>query len=609
MSFANGKGSRLIQLAISLLGILPLSVAAAQPPRLDGRLLVIPSEGILDGTMCLAHFEPRRVLRFLLGAPLNVKHVRDSGGRSIPYEGDIAGRMIGEARGYVIRQPDALPAFSKVCVEYRGAVPVFDTNSATADWKGRIVAFRGTVRAAEQACWYPTLFDSTTTATEDEVTYRMTVRCPACRSIYVNGSAAVADTAGVFESATPRSLLLYAGQISIRRTPVATFLGRAASDSTAAAFTSGIASIGGYYGGLLRIPYRETPALLSFESISQDCRHGQVNWQFVTWPTVTFSGGLDFGALVERDHGQARLPGGLWGALSHEMGHYYFGTIRYPHGPLFWFALESTAEYLSLKSIGAMRGEVALAQRLVDYLPELAPRYPALAEIADKDEISTSFRYRFAPMALLGLEHRVGEPRVMAMLRALLSAPSTETADYPALVRAAATAGISPEDLSASMSVDLVRTEVLANARRTLGSVEARADGDRAVRLAASLINVDTSVAGRLAVMAALGALVRADSARVAALYQIGKVGSLTGRELDAAQASLELYIKRSPADASPTHADAYWRLGTIAEHRGDRDKARAMYRAAIALNPAHAQSTQALARLGPAPADAPEVP
>jgi hypothetical protein len=548
--------------------------------------------------MCLTNFSARHVVRFLLGAALNIRQVLDDTGRPVPYGGDYGGRMIGEAREYVIRRPDSLPAFSKVCVEYRGAVPLFETNSATSDWKGRIVAINGTIRAAEQSRWYPTLFDSTTTATEDAVTYRLAVRCATCQSIYVNGSPPVGDTSGMFVSTTPRSPLLYAGRFSIQRTAVATFLGGAASNHAEGIFTAAISQIGEYYAKLLRIPYNERPVLLSFQSISRDYHPGQVDWAFVTWPTIAFSGGLDFDKMLESGPGGDRIPDWLWGTLSHEMGHYYFGTIRNPHGPLYWVILESTAEYLSLKSIGALRDDLALTSRLVGNLPVLAPKYSALSEITDKDQISGSYRYQFAPMALLALDRRVGEPRVMQMLRALLNAPSTETSDYAALIRAAASAGISEDEVTGSTSVDAIRSDVLTQAGRTLAGSEALADGRRAVALATSLINADTTLAGRLGVMRFLQQLVQADSTNTQALYQIGKVGALTGRELDAAKAALERYIQMSPKGVTPSHADAYWRLGTIAERRGRRDEARALYGAALNADPTHVSARQSLVLL-----------
>ena len=203
---------------------------------------------------------------------------------------------------------------------------------------------RGNLRAAEQTRWYPTLFDSATTATEQLVSYDLRVRCPTCRSIYLNGADPVHDTAGRFTSTTPRQLMLYAGDFPVQQTPTVTFIHGKADDRTAQVFSDAIARVGKFYERLLGVPYGERPVLLSFESVSRRIRPGQVDWQFVTWPTITFSGGVDFDQLLDTTGPTPRVPDWLWGSLSHEMAHYYFGTLRSQHGPLSWFVLESTAE-------------------------------------------------------------------------------------------------------------------------------------------------------------------------------------------------------------------------------------------------------------------------
>ncbi len=128
--------------------------------------------------------------------------------------------------------------------------------------------------------------------------------------------------------------------------------------------------------------------------------------------------------------------------------------------------LESTAEYLSLKSISRMRGDDVLAARTLIYLDAVGTaEFPALSTITEPDQISGPYRYYFAPLVLLSLDHRVGEAKVMRMLRALLDAPATESADYAQLKRAAAIAGISPDELARPVTTATLRAEALARRR------------------------------------------------------------------------------------------------------------------------------------------------
>ncbi len=580
---------------------LAASALPAQAPHVAGRIRTDVATGLIDGSLCTSRFAPVRTLRFLLNNALNIKTVTDTHGTVLPYRGEDDGRIVGEAREYVVARPDSAAPLTSFCVEYRGAVPVFDHNTANEDWKGRIVDGFGTLRAAEQTRWYPTLFDSASTRAEAEVTYRIEVHCPTCRALYLNGSAPVADTAATFTSAVPRQLMLYVGDFETSGNANVTFVGGAADARTVAAFSGAISRIGELYAKLLGAVYDERPVLLSFTSISRDYHPGEVNWQFVTWPTITFSGGLDFDRIVDRSGGDVRMPPWLWPSLSHEMAHYYFGTRYFPHGPLFWFALESTAEYLALVTTEEIQGEVPFVTRQASQAANFgqAP-YPALAAIRGPDEIDATQRYALRPLQLLVLESRTDRSRVMAMLRGILAIPPDQPVDYPTLTRIALDAGISAGDVDAAFSTSAaeVRRFVNTRAHAVLATSASLSSPESAIQLGLTLVNVDTSTTGRLQVLRALQQVLTRDSTRLVARYQIGKIAALTGRELDVGEAALRYYLARPVAPDAPTHADAKWRLGMILERRGDRAGAAALYREVLAENPSHAGAKEAFGRL-----------
>jgi TolA-binding protein len=573
--------------------------AGAQSLHLTGEVSVDPRAGILDGALCTGGFSPRRDLRFLLSASLNVRSVAGADGRDLEYEGDSDGRMVGEAREYVVEQ-DSTNRLTTLCVAYRGSVPHFDSNTATADWKGRIAAMRGVLRAAEQTRWYPTLFDSATGRDDQAVTFRIRVSCGTCRAIYVNGARPVRDTAAWFESAIPRELLLLAGEFDFTETDELTFIAGGADRETRAVFSRAIREIGDFYVQALGIPYRDRPVLLSFLSIWRDRRPGVAEWQFVTWPTIAFSGGITFDKLLVRNAGVAGLPIGLWTTLSHEMAHYYFGTIMQPVGPLRWFALESTAEYLSLQAVYAFHGRIAGTARLVQLAGSMGTTtLSRLDQIREEREITGTYRYQYAPVFLHQLGRRVGQARVIEMLRALLATPDSVGSDFATVARAAQRAGLSAADLTAGWDAGTLRAAAFAEGRAMLQlAVADSAHFASAVTIASNLVNADTALAARLAVLSHLKRIVASDSTLLAAHYQIGRVAALTGQELDAAQASLELYLRHPVAPESPSHASALWRLGMIEEHRGRLDHARAAYREALVRDPKYRPAAEALARL-----------
>jgi tetratricopeptide (TPR) repeat protein len=83
------------------------------------------------------------------------------------------------------------------------------------------------------------------------------------------------------------------------------------------------------------------------------------------------------------------------------------------------------------------------------------------------------------------------------------------------------------------------------------------------------------------------------------ALYQIGRTGVLSGENLDRAIAALEQYLETEPQPGQPTLANAHWRLGMCYEHKGDLEKARSEFEAALALNPEDENAKKSLDNLG----------
>jgi len=71
-----------------------------------------------------------------------------------------------------------------------------------------------------------------------------------------------------------------------------------------------------------------------------------------------------------------------------------------------------------------------------------------------------------------------------------------------------------------------------------------------------------------------------------AVLYQIGRVGALSGTHLDRAQWALNRYLKLPHMRGTPTIAAAHWRLGMVVEAKGDKKTARSEYETALRLDP-----------------------
>jgi tetratricopeptide (TPR) repeat protein len=96
-----------------------------------------------------------------------------------------------------------------------------------------------------------------------------------------------------------------------------------------------------------------------------------------------------------------------------------------------------------------------------------------------------------------------------------------------------------------------------------------------------------------------LESLIRRRPDAMAAYYQLGRVGAVTGQRLDRAEQAMGRYLAHKPRAGEPPLAYAHWRMGMIYERQGRRDPARAEYRTAVALDPSNGQARAALTRLG----------
>jgi tetratricopeptide (TPR) repeat protein len=80
--------------------------------------------------------------------------------------------------------------------------------------------------------------------------------------------------------------------------------------------------------------------------------------------------------------------------------------------------------------------------------------------------------------------------------------------------------------------------------------------------------------------------------------YEIGRVVADSGQQLDRGESALRRCLELTPRPNRPGHANVHWRLGLIAEKRGDRPSARACYEQALSLQPTFKEAKESLAKL-----------
>ena len=99
--------------------------------------------------------------------------------------------------------------------------------------------------------------------------------------------------------------------------------------------------------------------------------------------------------------------------------------------------------------------------------------------------------------------------------------------------------------------------------------------------------------------LAAFDKALEIDAGHANSLYQVGRTGALSGKELDRARQALLAYLEQETTSDSPSKAWAQYRLGMVYEHGGEKSLARSAFQSALKLDPKHEQAKKALKKLG----------
>ena len=91
--------------------------------------------------------------------------------------------------------------------------------------------------------------------------------------------------------------------------------------------------------------------------------------------------------------------------------------------------------------------------------------------------------------------------------------------------------------------------------------------------------------------------LVASNPDEIGVYYQIGRLGAITGQNLERSEMCLKIYLQHEMRKDLPSHAWAHYRLGMVYEKKGHTELAHNAYQAALALDPNHEEAKKALNR------------
>ncbi len=317
-----------------------------------------------------------------------------------------------------------------------------EKNKGKVDYKGLISYKEGILRASEQAKWYPVIIEDKRTpsfAVKTMYNYDLNVLCPECKNIFV-GDGMPKQKEGTFKSTTPQnSILLIAGNYDFTATDNGIYLNL--SDSEVNVLESNIESILDYYGQISGI--RITKKIVYAHLPSDNKKWGG----FVSFPVIV---DVNKKAQIRRLH-----------YISHELAHFYFGDIYIPKSNLFWFYLESFAEYFSYKYLlnnnaaSIVRDyerlkKIRMAQRIPFFksIKGYNFRFVKLKKVEDISDVTGIHRYSIGGFQLLGIDKEIGEEKMKLLIREVFQHLDENEHGYTTLINALKKIGIDESIIS-----------------------------------------------------------------------------------------------------------------------------------------------------------------
>lgn len=399
----------------------------AQSTHLAGDINISLKDGKLDSEFWLTNYAPDQMsLSFMLNSKIKIKKVRLNN-EEVSVTKTKASCY--DCHVYEVSLPRKLVLSDTIGIETKGTFKNFKAGTHKSDYKGRIASNYGVLRASEQAKWYPVL-----TSDDDKLpsfarkyayTYNLKVNCKECKGIYV-GAGLPQKSGGRFVSQrATKDIMLIAGDISWAEGKNAIFI-NVPAEKMRKRLDSLFSSIVAYYQQLTGI---EMPTKYVLASLPSDNKR----WGgFMTYPTIV---------SVRKKIGDR----GLSSYLSHEVAHYLFGDVYRPQGNLFWFYLESFAEYYSLKYLlehepKAIKGSYGRLKK--------SGAFVRLDQVKQFNEVSNSYRYLIGPFQLLALEEQIGEANMLALIKTVFPKLSSAENGYQALIESLTEIGLAPDRIA-----------------------------------------------------------------------------------------------------------------------------------------------------------------
>ena len=408
-------------------------------PHISGTVRISMNDGLIASDITISNIPVKdTAFRINLNRGMNIKLFKDST-TILKYSNPPGDEFI----SYRLHNgKDYVDAPKKLNISYSGAFPIYNESNNFYDYQGVIALNGKTLRATNYSKWYPVIYDTKNDTEIFDMTYDLTVECQDCKTIFINGSAAQPGPIAKFKSDKPYGLLVFTGDYEVQKFSESDFLNAEIPADMAEAFNKQISSIKGFLENKLELPYGKKITFIQHKAIEP---YGpNKSWGFVVFPSIAVAGGRFNDQIDMKTRKFNHLI--KYSFYTHELSHYYFGTVLIPDSTLRWFFLESIPEYLSVKAAEKEYGKQATVNYINNAKTLLEKKtFIPLSKITKPDQIDDVYRYTYGPLLLISLEKMVGEKKVYKMFQKALNSKNIKT-DFSFLVQIAKDAGISSSE-------------------------------------------------------------------------------------------------------------------------------------------------------------------
>lgn len=396
-------------------------------PHLQGKVNISIKKGTIECDLILSNMPRISDYYIRLNSGMNIRYIKNAEESTFPlsFERSMKDTMsYGESIAYFIAAHNKSGKYLPHAIRfnYVGMYPVIADTTSVEDWRGNI-AFNGTSLRADglQSAWCPILYDVATDTRYEKMTYDLDVTCNDCAVIYVNGSQPVSSTHAKVSSNSSQDLTMFAGDFKSVSINGTNFLNPDADENQLTELEKSLDSIKGYFEKKLSFPFKGKEVYIQTTPVSK-----KNSWLFASYPTIVKVGwGEGMKSFASKTKGSGFIQ-----YMSHELAHYYFGTIRTFNSELGDMITEGFAEFLSLHITKKRFGDslyYEILQRKIQALSNLTPM--PISKVHSKSDYQNRelYVYYYAPLLFLAVEKEIGEEKIWEWTKSLLQSPTTFT--------------------------------------------------------------------------------------------------------------------------------------------------------------------------------------